>query len=223
VPSPLDKGSRSRASCLKIELAHAKVCSSGWVPLEGRFDLKGYTTPYSDIVALMVFEHQTHMTNLLTYIGWESRVAEYERRGRTAPADRAAAPDKIDEIAHDLVDYLLFVDEAPLAGKIEGTSGFAQIFSGEGPRDSQGRSFRQFDLERRLMRYPCSYMIYSPLFDALPAIAKEAIYKRMWEILSGADKQNSYSRLSLSDRRAIVEILRDTKKDLPSYFQPVRS
>ena len=182
--------------------------------LQGRFDLKGYTTPYSDIVALMVFEHQTHMTNLLTYIDWESRVAEFERHPTTGGSGGS-----IREIARDVVDYLLFVDEAPLAGKIEGTSGFTEMFSGEGPRDSRGRSLRQLDLERRLMRYPCSYMIYSPLFDGLPAAAKEAIYSRMWEILSGQDKQPVYSRLSAADRRAIVEILRDTKKDLPSYFK----
>jgi hypothetical protein len=183
--------------------------------LEGRIDLKGYATPYSDIVALMVFEHQTHMTNLLTYIDWESRVAELDRRATTAPS--------IPEIAREVVDYLLFVDEAPLAGRIDGTSGFTQLFSAEGPRDSRGRSLRQLDLERRLMRYPCSYMIYSPLFDGLPAAARDAIYSRMWQILSGEDKQPAYSRLSFADRRAIVEILRDTKKDLPSYFQPVRS
>jgi hypothetical protein len=191
--------------------------------LEGRIDLKGYPTPYSDVVALMVFEHQTHMTNLLTYIDWESRVAEFERHAKTAAPSRAVAASTIDEIARDLVDYMLFVDEAPLAGKIEGTSGFAQMFSAEAPRDSRGRSLRQLDLERRLMRYPCSYMIYSPLFDALPLIAKQAIYSRMWAILSGQDKQQTYSRLSLADRRAIVEILRETKKDLPSYFQAIRN
>jgi len=183
--------------------------------LEGRVDLKGYATPYSDIVALMVFEHQTHMTNLLTYIDWESRVAEFERHAPTGTASRT----KIQEIARDVVDYLLFVDEAPLAGKIEGTSGFTEMFSAEGPRDSRGRSLRQLDLERRLMRYPCSYMIYSPLFDSLPAAARDAIYSRMWEILSGQDKQPAYRRLSLADRRAIVEILRETKKDLPSDFR----
>ena len=181
--------------------------------LDGRIDLKGYSTPYSDIAALMVFEHQTHMTNLLTYIGWESRVQEFDRSAKNAALMR--------DIARDLVDYMLFVDEAPLAGKIEGTSGFTQMFSAQGPRDSRGRSLRQIDLERRLMRYPCSYMIYSPLFDALPASAREAIYRRMWEVLSGQDKGQSYTRLSLADRRAIVEILRDTKKDLPTYFQAV--
>jgi hypothetical protein len=117
---------------------------------------------------------------------------------------------------------MLFVDETPLAGKIEGTSGFTQKFSAEGPADARGRSLRQLDLERRLMRYPCSYMIYSQAFEALPAMAKDAVYRRMWEVLSGGDKQKPYDRLSLADRRAIVEILRDTKKDLPAYFQLVR-
>jgi hypothetical protein len=185
--------------------------------LEGRIDLKGYPTPYSDVVALMVFEHQTHMTNLLTYIDWEGRVTEFDRHANTTTSRRT----DLREIARELVDYMLFVDEAPLAGRIEGTSGFAEMFSAEGPRDSRGRSLRQLDLERRLMRYPCSYMIYSPLFDGLPAAAKEAVYKRMWEILSGQDKQPLYSRLAPADRRAIVEILRDTKKDLPGYFQAI--
>jgi hypothetical protein len=90
-----------------------------------------------------------------------------------------------------------------------------------GPRDHQGRSLRDLDLTHRLLRYPCSYMIYSAAFDALPADAKDAIYKRMWQVLSGDDQGQKYSRLTLADRRAVVEILRDTKKDLPSYFQPV--
>ena len=180
--------------------------------LEGRFDLTGYPTKYSDIVSLMVLEHQTRMTNLLTYMSWESRVAASDPR---AKADLAA-------IARDVVDYLLFVDEAPLAGKVEGASGFAEMFSAQGPRDRKGRSLREFDLERRLMRYPCSYMIYSPAFNALPPAAREAVYRRLWAVLSGADAGPLYSRLTLGDRQAIVEILRDTKKDLPEYFAAVR-
>jgi hypothetical protein len=43
----------------------------------------------------------------------------------------------------------------------------------------------------------------------------------MWRILSGEEHGNKYSKLSLVDRQAIVEILRDTKKGLPEYFQPV--
>jgi len=138
----------------------------------------------SDIVALMVFEHQMHMMNLIA---------------------EARTPDCVNE----LVDYMLFVDEAPLAGKVEGSSGFAQKFTSRGPRDSRGRSLRDLDLNRRLMRYPCSYMIYSEAFDAIPAPVKAAIYRRMWEVLGKRDE---------ADRRAIVEILRETKPGLPDYF-----
>jgi hypothetical protein len=95
------------------------------------------------------------------------------------------------------------------------------MFAAQGPRDDRGRSLRQLDLETRLMRYPCSYMIYSPAFEALPPVAREAVYKRLWQVLSGADKQREYARLSVADRRAIVDILRATKSGLPAYFQAI--
>lgn len=193
--------------------------------LEGVFDTKGYLSRYSDVVALMVLEHQTHMINLITRIGWETRLALYQERMMNtvgdAPRDRGASAAAIRDSAAELVDYLLFVDEAPFAGRIQSSSGFAEKFSAQGPRDSKGRSLRELDLERQLMRYPCSYMIYSEAFDALPAIAKDAIYERMWQILSGQERHDSYSRLSPTDRQAIVEIVRDTKKGLPDYFRPV--
>ena len=86
----------------------------------------------------------------------------------------------------------------------------------------KGRSLHDLDLNRRLMKYPCSYLIYSPAFDALPARAKDPIYRRMWQVLSGEEQGERYrSALSLADRQAIVEILRDTKTDLPAYFQAV--
>lgn len=182
--------------------------------LKGKFDPYAYLSDHSDIVAQMVFAHQMHMTNLLTRIGWETRFALY-------PGSKSELAPLLRDAAKELVDYLLFIDEAPLTGKIRGTSGYTEKFAAKGPRDSKGRSLRSFDLERRLMRYPCSYMIYAAPFDGLPAEAKEAIYKRMWEILSGTEKSAKYARLTLADRQAIVEILRETKKDLPAYFQPV--
>jgi hypothetical protein len=173
--------------------------------LEGQFDLTGYLTPHSDIVALLVIDHQTRMMNLLTYLGWEARAG--------------AAPEALDDIARLVVDYMLFVGEARLDGPIAGSSGFARRFASEGPRDSRGRSLRELDLTHRLMKYPCSYMIYAPVFDALPATAKTAVYERLWRILSGADHGRKYAHLTLDDRRAIVAILRDTKPGLPSYFE----
>ena len=104
----------------------------------------------------------------------------------------------------EFVDYLLVVKEAPLSGKFQGVSGFAEKFASQGPSDSKGRSLRQFDLEHRLMRYPCSYMIYSPAFDGMPDRAKQAIYARMRDVLS---------RFTPADRDAVLEILHDTKSD----------
>jgi hypothetical protein len=181
--------------------------------LEGLFDLKGYPAPYSDVVALLVLAHQTNMTNLITRIGWEARVAA------TSPARDASA--RVTEAARDLVDYMLFVDEAPLTGPMKGGSGFAETFSAKGPRDGQGRSLRDLDLRRRLFKYPCSYMIYTPAFDGLPPVAKNAVYTRIWDVLSGRDTEPRYRSLSPQDRQAIVSILRETKRDLPNYFQPV--
>ena len=191
--------------------------------LDGRFDTKAYLSPLSDIVALMVLEHQTHMTNLLTRMGWEARLAAHARSNPagSTPRQRDDAAARVRETASDLVDYLLFLDEAPMAGAIRGSSGFAEKFSSQGPRDGKGRSLRQLDLDRRLMRYPCSYMIYTPAFDALPQDAKGAVYQRMWQILSGRETGTRYAVLSRADRQAIVEILRETKKDLPAYFQLV--
>ena len=79
----------------------------------------------------------------------------------------------------------------------------------------------ELDLTRRLMKYPCSYLIYSPAFDALPPLAKDPIYKRLWQVLSGEARDARYCPLSLADRQAIVEILLDTKRDLPAYFAAV--
>jgi hypothetical protein len=174
--------------------------------VQGLFDVSGFPTAHSDVVALMVLAHQARMTNLITRTGWEARVAE------SAPSADASA--RVREAAAELVDYLLFVDEADLVGPVQGASGFAEAFAAGGPRDSQGRSLRQFDLRTRLFKYPCSYMIYTEAFDALPTLARDAVVSRMMTILTGKEKAPKYAVLTAADRRAILEILRETKKGL---------
>lgn len=178
------------------------------------FDPDGYRALTSDVVAHLVLTHQAGMTNLLTRAGWEARVA-------SGPEDAVAAV--MNGVAQEVVDQLLFIDETPLGDRVRGNSGFAEHFSARGPRDRRGRSLYELDLTRRLMKYPCSYMIYSPAFDALPPRVKDAIYRRMWEVLSAQEKDSRYrSALPLPVRQSIVEILRDTKRDLPNYFRAVR-
>jgi hypothetical protein len=183
-------------------------------PLPERFSTTSYPTPYSDVVAMAVFEHQMHMMNLITRIGWEARIALSGNPERTAEALAALLKRTVTEF----VDYALFIDEAPFTAGIAGTSGFAERFSALGPFDAKGRSLRQFDLSRRLMRYPCSYMVYSDAFKAMPVQAREAIYDRMWDVLSGADPNPRYRRLSAADREAVIEILRSTISEAREYF-----
>ncbi|MYK89664.1 MAG: hypothetical protein F4018_15750 [Acidobacteria bacterium] len=202
--------------------------------VEGRFDTSGYPTPYSDIAALMVLEHQTHMTNLLVRTAWEFRVAAHEHRAtrglfrRPGAADGGALrmtvdeDDTLREAVRALVDYMVFVDESPLTDRMVGNAGFEAAFEARGPFDRRGRTLREIDLDLRLFRYPCSYMVYTAAFDALPADAKDAVYRRLWQVLSGADRDSRYEHLTRDDRRAIVEILRDTKPSLPGYFGAVR-
>ena len=193
-------GARVPDSMGNIELLQPKMPDSGprRVParrsLEGQFDGRGYPTLFSDVVALMVLEHQTHATNLITRAGWEARVASPH----------------VDVAVDELVDYLLFVDEAPLPHPVAGTSGFAEQFASAAPRDAKGRSLREFDLRTRLFRYPLSYMIYSPGFAGLPDEVRRAVRARLDVVLSGKDTRKKYAHLTPEVRVAIQEILRDT-------------
>jgi hypothetical protein len=161
-------------------------------PIDGRVDLSAYPQRTSDVAALLAFDHQGHAINLLTRLGWEARFAAAEGRVDFTSGD-------LGDILKEAVDYFLFVDETPLASPVQGTSEFARNFSGSGPRDKKGRSLRDLDLQTRLLKYRCSYMIYSPAFDGLPAAARAAFFARARTVLqSRADT-------------AVMEILDDTR------------
>jgi hypothetical protein len=177
----------------------------------GFFDLKGYLTNTSDVVAQLVLAHETTVINLISRLGWEARVAEAQ------PSADAAT--RVKEAAAELADALLLLDEAPLGGQVRGSSGFAEWFAAQGPRDSKGRSLRELDLRRRLFRYPASFLIYSEQFDGLPASAKQQVYTRLADVLSGRDTRKITQQLSAADRQAVLQILRDTKPDLPESFK----
>ena len=208
IASHMGNATASNSSDLPSMITPATVYVTN---LDGRFDPSGFPSLHSDVVALLALEHQAKMLNLITRVGWEARIGSKES-GRS-----------IENAVEELVDYMLFVDEAPLPGPIAGTSGFAEYFAAQGPRDRRGRSLRELNLQDRLLKYPCSYLIYSAPFDAMPAAAKAAVYERLWEILSGEDRSAPYRRLSAADRQAILEILRDTKDDLPGYFRDAGS
>jgi hypothetical protein len=190
------------------------------VSLESRFDASNYLTPHSDIVALMILEHQTDAQNLITRASFLTRQAmHYQQslnRELKEPADHRwdSTNSRIKSAGEPLVEYLLMSGETELTAPIRGTSGFAEDFAKRGPRDSRGRSLRDLDLTTRLFKYPCSYLIYSPSFAVLPREVKEYVLRRMCEVLSGEDKSEKFQHLSAADRQAIREILTDT---LPAW------
>lgn len=185
---------RDRANAIAPDPAEPHALRTGGrqnlTTLVREFNTSGYLQPLSDIVALMTFEHQTQMANFFTRLNWESRM------GENLDADIEAA-----------VAYMTFKEEAPIREPIEGVSTFTKTFPQRGPRDRKGRSLRDFDLQTRLFRYPLSYMIYSAAFDALPENVRARLWKRLYDVLAGPEHQ------------AIVEILRDTKTGLPSYWR----
>ena len=171
------------------------------IDLSTRFNTKPYLTPHSDIASLMVLVHQANVHNLITLASTKVK---------------ADSPDKlVEDVGEQLLKLMLFADETQLTEPLEGTSGFAAEFAAQGPHDRLGRSLRDLDLKRRLMRYPLSYMIYSRSFDAMPARVKNYVYRRLRDVLSGQEK-NPVFRLSDADRKAILEILRDTKPEAVS-------
>ena len=193
--------------------------------IDDRVNTDRYLTPHSDIVALMVLEHQTQMHNLITQANFETRMALKDQSVMDEILERDASilsdstQRRIASVGEKLLDYMLFVNEVELEDPVKGTSDYMAFFPGQGPFDSQGRSLREFDLESRLFNYPLSYLIYTAQFDALPGAMKDYLYKRLWDILNGEDDADKYIHLSNAKCRAIREILSETKDDLPEYWR----
>lgn len=195
--------------------------------LADRFAVGRYLSPHSDIVALMVLEHQALVHNRLTKASYAARQSlHYEAMMNKTlgepPGHRLESTTRrIQSAGDDLVEAMLMVDEAELAAPIEGTSGFAAKFSQQGPRDRDGRSLRDFDLHRRMFKYPCSYLIYSRAFDELPGQMRDYVWRRLWQVLAKNEDAETFAHLSAEEKRAIVEIIRQTKDGLPEYWKAV--
>ncbi len=187
-------------------IARMDLGSGGSVTdLHSKFDTKEYLSPHSDIVALMVLGHQTHVHNLITSGVYEIRDAVSQGWSGSKMNDA------VKDAGERIVRAMLFVGEAQLTDPVHGTSGYADEFMKRGRRDSKGRSLRDLDLQHRLLKYPLSYLIYSKSFDAMPGELKEYVHRRIREVLTGEDKSADFGHLSESDRKAILEILSETK------------
>jgi hypothetical protein len=178
--------------------------------LKAKIDVTKYLTATSDIVALLTLDHQVGMVNRLGAIG-----VQY-RREQQGSGLRNGEQQRLDDRVRDLVDYMLFMNEAPLREPVSGVSTFTETFAQRGPRDRLGRSLREFDLRTRLFRHPLSYMIYSDLFDAMPPAVRVRVLARLHDVLTGKDASPVYGSLQPAERKVLLQIVRDTKSNLPA-------
>lgn len=184
--------------------------------LSNLIDTDDYLTAHSDLVAAMVLEHQAQMHNFITRATYEARrVAHYDgmwnkilERPEGFISD--VSKRRIAAAGEELLEYLLFSGEARLTSPISGTSDFGAEFQAIGPRDSKGRSLRDLDLHTRLFKYPCSFLIYSDSFAAIPQVMRDYLDRRLDEILDGEDTTGKFAHLTEADRAAIREILAET-------------
>lgn len=184
--------------------------------LDGLIRTRPYLERGSDLVALMLLEYQSQAHNALTRLTFETRSALHYDQVMNRALQRPAGfrsdvtQRRIDSAAEKLLLSLFYSGEFRLTDLVRGTSDFTREFQAAGPRDSQGRSLRDFDLKQRMFRYPLSYLIYSESFASLPDTARDRIEVRMAEVLSGEDVSPEFAHLTTEDRAAIREILAET-------------
>ena len=194
--------------------------NSNWMSLQREFDVDSYLSPHSDIVALMVLEHQTQMHNTMTKADFTVRKWLYERAADAVSEEAEQEwPIQLAQIAKEVVDQMLYCDEAPLTSEVKGSADFADEFSSRGPVDRSGRSLRQFDLQTRMFKYPCSYLIYSDAFDSLQTPLRDEIDRQLHAVLTGENQAPEYAHLDATTRSEILSILLATKPSFASTFQ----
>ena len=198
--------------------------SSNINSLKEYFNTENYLRDSSDIAALMVFEHQAHMTNLITRANFRTRVTLHRQKGineRNKTSENHISEFAMDEIRRNcesLVKYLFFSEEAKLTDQISFNAEFTKAFYQNSPKDSNGRFLKKIKGKDRLFEYPVSFMIYSNTFSALPAKAREIIFGRMKEILTGKDKSADFKHLSSDMKKDLLKILLETHSEFKLYF-----
>ncbi|MBX3740063.1 MAG: hypothetical protein KF712_03660 [Akkermansiaceae bacterium] len=172
--------------------------------VSGKIDTSRYLTDTSDIVALMVLEHQCLMHNLLINASMEFRRASWLEG--TSGGKQAAV--LAEAKARGIVDVMLFKDEAPMGdGGVDGSPAYQNAFASRFPKTEAGDSLADFHLGNRLFKNRCSYMIHSKAFTSLPAPMKEAVFRELERRLTSG---NGCGWIPEGERKRILEILHET-------------
>jgi hypothetical protein len=177
----------------------------------------------SDLVALLVLEHQTRVHNLITRANYETRQAVALDKAMNQAIQRPAeyrsesTQRRIASAANALAEALLMMDEPKLDDTVSGTSDFQEIFQSMGPLSRAGRSLRQLDLKVRLFRYPLSFLIYTPEFQQLPEEVMHLVKERLRAELSDGGIDGVRRGLVPRDLRS--EIRQIVAETLPGWLE----
>lgn len=177
-----------------------------------RFDWSVFPVATSDMLAHLLHEHQAGFVNRFTQAHYRLRTALAGGKGTLLPTDR----EKIHSLADELTRYLLFAGEAPLPAPIAGDSILKEDFLANRRADRAGNSLKDFDLETHMFRNRCSYMVYSPLFQNLPAGFKKLLYDRIGKALALSPSDPAFAYLPNPEKTRIRTILKETLSDLPA-------
>jgi hypothetical protein len=183
-------------------------------PLEPgtRFSFERYPVATSDLLAHLLHEHQVGGVNRLIRAQYRFRELRH-RNGGSVP--QALPPDLETELA-DLLSYLLFAQEAPLpASGIPGNPAFREGFA-RNRKAVDGHSLKDLDLQTRLLRFRCSYLIHTPLFEGLDADLRRRILRDLDHALSPGKRNAASRHLSDSEAAVIRTILRATVPGFPN-------
>lgn len=183
---------------------------SDLVDLHEKIDITKYPRPTSDIVSLMVLEHQCQMHNLLNAASMQYRRSHFLTKAidPEGDPDQGSAGRVADGMADRIVACLFFKDEASLGDGVEGNEEFQKSFTGRFPRTKAGDSLADFQLYDRIFKNRCSYMVYSKTFRDLPLRVKSAVIAKMKRALAGENLD--YEWLKESERKRITAILAET-------------
>ncbi|MFM7322660.1 MAG: hypothetical protein ACKO5K_14225 [Armatimonadota bacterium] len=171
--------------------------------LSDRLEGSRYLERGSDMVALMVLQHQVGVLNQTIRAGWDARVdAALLARGEI---DRTERKRRLERSATELADQLTLENQAPLQSPVVGSGRFAADYVRAGRTDQRGRGFRELDLRRGLYRWGFSPLVHAPAMRALPEDLLDALGHRI---------RRNLARRSPNQARAVREILSDTEPAL---------
>ncbi len=188
--------------------------------LDGLFPTEPYLAGgSSDMVALMILEHQVSVHNALVEGNLAARQTLYrhikmkEVFGEAPDSPMSESNQSVlDSQAERIAGKLLFADEQIMkdAG-VEGAVAFQQAFARNARFNRDRRSLKDLRLYERLFKYRCSYLIDSEAFHHLPQELKIRVWAKLSAALAVPARGDSkYQHLSDSEKVRITEILEDT-------------